>query len=72
MVCCDGYIYIAVEIILLLIRDSLYCLFPTAASMVEYLIEKGADVNVKDEFSRADRIAAVNRTSVTKGMSAYL
>ena len=35
--------------------------------VVKFLLEKGADVNVKDEFSSATRVAQQERVSPSKG-----
>ena len=36
-------------------------------AVIEFLIENGADVNARDEFSSASRVAAQERVSSTRG-----
>ena len=36
--------------------------------VIEFLVESGVDVNSKDEFSSAQRVAAHERASAIKGM----
>jgi len=41
-------------------------------SVVRLLVESGADVNMKDEFSSADRVAFKERVSRLSGEGKYL
>lgn len=36
--------------------------------VIEFLVENGIDINAKDEFSSALRVAAQERVSTTQGM----